>query len=61
MSGVDNEEAFPKRGSNNYEAARFNALRHGVLPQSTVQAAADAQLRASLMFRDHVMGEVMFA
>jgi hypothetical protein len=26
-----------------------------------LEAAADALLRASLMLRDHVMGEVMFA
>lgn len=36
MTAVENVELLPPARSGNYEAARFNALRHGVLSQYTV-------------------------
>jgi hypothetical protein len=36
MSAVENAELLPPASSGNYEVARFNALRHGVLSRYTV-------------------------
>jgi hypothetical protein len=36
MSVADNVETLPQQRGGNYEIARFNALRHGVLSQHTV-------------------------
>jgi hypothetical protein len=36
MSVAENFEALREPGSGNYEVARFNALRHGVLSRYTV-------------------------
>jgi hypothetical protein len=36
MSLAENVETLPRAGGGNYDVARFNALRHGVLSQHTV-------------------------
>jgi hypothetical protein len=36
MSIVQNIETLPQQRGGNYEVARFNALRHGILSQHTV-------------------------
>jgi len=36
MSMVQNIETLPQQRGGNYEVARFNALRHGILSQHTV-------------------------
>jgi len=44
MSVAENFEALREPGSGNYEVARFNALRHGVLSRYTVFGSAGEKL-----------------
>jgi hypothetical protein len=43
MSMADNIEALPQSRGGNYELARLNALRHGVLSQYTVLPWEDGE------------------
>jgi hypothetical protein len=42
MSLAENVETLPQPRSGNYQVARFNALRHGVLSQYTASAEREA-------------------
>jgi len=43
MSIVQNIETLPQQRGGNYEVARFNALRHGILSQHTVLPWEDGE------------------
>ena len=49
MSLAENVRALPQPLSGNYEVARFNALRHGVLSQHTVLPWEDRQEYLTLL------------
>jgi hypothetical protein len=46
---ADNIEALPRPRGGNYEFARFNALRHGVLSQHTVLPWEDGEEYSTLL------------
>ncbi len=49
MTVAENAEVLPLARSGDYEAARFNALRHGVLSRYTVLPWEDAEEYRSLL------------
>jgi hypothetical protein len=49
MSIVQNIETLPQQRGGNYEVARFNALRHGILSQHTVLPWEDGEEYRALL------------
>jgi hypothetical protein len=49
MSLAENVELLPQPPGGNYEVARFNALRHGVLSRHTVLPWEDGEEYRSLL------------